>query len=227
MNFLDINPMTRKTDPVQLAGHHDDIDHQPRRSTAAYPVESVTPEQLRMAAAVFGLRTDSFAAGKSGTCLDLASKLERFGSFVSDKQADFAAKLVEWSKPRQGAQAAPQAPVAASVVLPQLATLMQRLRKLEIGLLTITRKQGTDLCWIKAEGVEGVIGKIEGGALSLFASCPDRAAVVVALLEIEADPEAAAVLHGRASGRCSVCGADLTNPASIERGLGPICAGKF
>lgn len=29
------------------------------------------------------------------------------------------------------------------------------------------------------------------------------------------------------SGRCSVCGRTLTNPESIERGIGPVCLGKM
>lgn len=36
-----------------------------------------------------------------------------------------------------------------------------------------------------------------------------------------------AKLYGKATGRCSICGTELTNPASIEAGIGPICATKF
>lgn len=32
---------------------------------------------------------------------------------------------------------------------------------------------------------------------------------------------------GKAIGRCVVCGARLTDPASVERGIGPICAGRI
>ena len=142
---------------------------------------------------------------------------------LTDKQRHWVNIMLE------RAQAAKAAPKAAPAVtrLPNLFDLMQRLAKLEIGFLTIARKNQSDLCWIKAEGVEGVIGKLDGGVLSLFARCADRAAVTAALLEIERDPKAAAVLHGKASGRCSVCSRDLTDPESIARGVGPICAGKF
>lgn len=37
----------------------------------------------------------------------------------------------------------------------------------------------------------------------------------------------AAVEYGRATGRCSVCGRTLTDPVSIEAGIGPICAEKL
>lgn len=31
--------------------------------------------------------------------------------------------------------------------------------------------------------------------------------------------------YGRKTGRCMICGRLLTNPESVERGIGPICAG--
>ena len=237
MNFLDIKPMTRKTDPVQLAGHHDDIDHLPRVPAIAPQTRRV--QDLRAAAKLFALRSpkDSFAIGKEATCLDLANKLERFGSFVSDKQDDFARKLVEWSKPRQGAQEAARTAQerveTPAEVLPQLhklADLMQRLSKLTIGDITIARKNADSLCWVKVAGRDGVVGKIENGRLHLWRSrmgAFQASDVLAKLVAIEADPEAAAVLHGKASGRCAVCSRDLTDPESIERGIGPVCAGKF
>lgn len=43
---------------------------------------------------------------------------------------------------------------------------------------------------------------------------------------IAKDPRAAAIDYGRQLGRCSVCNRELTNPESIDAGIGPICAGK-
>jgi hypothetical protein len=37
----------------------------------------------------------------------------------------------------------------------------------------------------------------------------------------------AAVRYGRQTGRCSCCGRELTNKASIDAGIGPICASKW
>lgn len=42
-----------------------------------------------------------------------------------------------------------------------------------------------------------------------------------------ADPLAAAVEYGHHTGSCCVCGRTLTDPKSIEAGIGPICGAKF
>lgn len=41
------------------------------------------------------------------------------------------------------------------------------------------------------------------------------------------DPLAAAVLHGKQTGRCACCGLELTNEESIHLGIGPICRDKW
>lgn len=194
---------------------------------------------LKAAARRFAQRTDNFAQGKADTCLDIAAKLERFGSFASPKQAEFARKLIEWSVPaweRQQPEARPTREAVAAaqpapVLLPRLFALMQRLAKLEIGALKLARKNGDSLVWVKHAACEGVVGKLENGTLVIFhgriAGRITAQELRDALAAIEADPEAAAVLHGKASGRCAVCSRDLTDPESIARGIGPICAEKF
>lgn len=41
------------------------------------------------------------------------------------------------------------------------------------------------------------------------------------------DPLAEAVAHGKATGCCAICGRQLTDAESVERGIGPICAERF
>lgn len=43
---------------------------------------------------------------------------------------------------------------------------------------------------------------------------------------IAKDPYAAAILFGKLIGKCSICGRTLTDPESIDRGIGPICADR-
>jgi hypothetical protein len=47
------------------------------------------------------------------------------------------------------------------------------------------------------------------------------------ILQASNDPLTAAIRYGKVSGECSCCGRELTDPQSIERGIGPICATKF
>jgi hypothetical protein len=68
-------------------------------------------------------------------------------------------------------------------------------------------------------------GKIVGTA---FAATRETKRDVLSRLQvIAADPKTAAVAYGRRTGTCSCCGRELTNHASIEMGIGPICAGKW
>jgi len=214
---------------------------QEERPQAATVETTVTAVALREAGNRWLKRHDQFADGKADTCFDMADKLDRFGSFVSEKQEGYAAKLIAWSLPkpysavieatvRPPVAAPAPAPVVQTITLNKLFDLMQRLAKLRFDGLTIARKNGDSLCWIKVEGVEKVVGKIERGALTLFTARLEMRQgldLINALRGIEVDPEAAAVLYGKASGNCSICGRDLTDPESIERGIGPICAAKY
>lgn len=69
------------------------------------------------------------------------------------------------------------------------------------------------------------LGKIGAGRFFRSGDCTDdqEARIIAAC----ADPAAAAKLYGIRTGNCSCCGRELTNPESIARGIGPICADKF
>lgn len=190
---------------------------QPRSDDAA-----LVPE-LRDAAHRWNKRTDGFADGKASVCLDMAAKVERFGSFATEKQRDYARKLIAWSKPRAGAPAAP-----AATPMPALFKVMQRHAKFYAGDLTLSRRNADTLVWVKWHGQ--VVGVIENGGLKLHAhklGDADKAAVTAMLGEFEVNPLEAAKRYGRESGICCSCGADLTNEDSIAAGIGPICAGRF
>jgi hypothetical protein len=185
--------------------------------------------ELREAAARFAKRSDTFANGKAETCHDLADKLKRYGSYASEAQQGFAAKLVAWSKPKAGTATVAVTPAQR---VPSLFAVMQKHSHFYLGAVTLARKNQDTLVWIKHERHDGVIGKIEDGVVSLFAarmrSAGIDAAEIVALLDdIEENPLAAAIKFGKLSGRCCSCGRDLTNEGSIEAGIGPICAQKF
>lgn len=180
---------------------------------------------LRAAAALYDKRSDSFAQGKADICRDIAAKVERFGSFASDKQRDFAGKLIEWSKPR-AASTTTFTPVAVLEV-PKLFTIMQKHTHFHAAPLKLSRKNQDTLVWIMFGGE--CVGKIENARVALFGRRlgPNEPQVRAMLAEFEADPLAAAKKYGKLSGRCCSCGRDLTDPVSIEQGIGPICATRF
>jgi hypothetical protein len=66
------------------------------------------------------------------------------------------------------------------------------------------------------------LGKITGGKFLRSRDC--TAEIEAKVLEIAADPRAAAVAYGKQTGTCCCCGRELSDPASVEAGIGPICA---
>lgn len=59
--------------------------------------------------------------------------------------------------------------------------------------------------------------------------CDSRLSDIVkeTIMAAASDPLNAAIRYGKVSGSCSCCGRELTDPKSIEAGIGPICATKF
>jgi hypothetical protein len=220
---------------------------------SAAPVEAARPAlkpsitDLEDAAKRWDARSDSFAQGKNQICRDMAAKLRRFGSYASEAQRGFAEKLVAWSLPRPvvtpqalvtgyGASPAQATAIAAAVSnempMPDTFAVMQKHSKFLVGDLTIQRQNQNTICWIKVKGFERVVGKIDNGVATLFTprfyGKPERLQWVREILaEIEANPLGTAMKYGKLSGRCCMCGRDLTDPVSIERGIGPICEGGF
>lgn len=178
----------------------------------------VTIDQLNDAAQRFYARSDDFAAGKGAICEDLAAKLERFGSFASDKQADFAAKLVAWSQPRAAAPGAN---------LPRIFSLvMDKNLSLHLGDCKVVKFQSGAVGIVAPVFGAGTFGVIEaGGNLKRFARMTD--AMLATLRDVEARGIDAVQEIGRATGRCCICSRMLTNEESIKAGIGPICAEKF
>lgn len=80
--------------------------------------------------------------------------------------------------------------------------------------------------YVKESSNSGIyLGKIANG--KFFKSFDCTRAQVDAVMAACADPENAAIAYGKTFGVCSCCGRDLTDPASVERGIGPICADNF
>jgi hypothetical protein len=69
------------------------------------------------------------------------------------------------------------------------------------------------------------MGKIVAGKFHKSYTCkPEMEAAIIAICQ---DPAQAAVAYGQRFGSCGICGRELTDGDSIDRGIGPICASKF
>lgn len=69
------------------------------------------------------------------------------------------------------------------------------------------------------------LGKIMDGKFSRVRECSiEQEAEIV---KIASNPHAEAVAYGRRTGNCCICNRELTNHASIDAGIGPICAEKY
>lgn len=69
------------------------------------------------------------------------------------------------------------------------------------------------------------LGKIMDGRFSRVRECDaETEAHVVRIIN---DPKGEAIAYGQRTGNCCICNRELTNHASIDAGIGPICAEKF
>lgn len=69
------------------------------------------------------------------------------------------------------------------------------------------------------------LGRVSGGLFRPSSLCSQDN--VDEVREVLADPAAAAVKHGRQYGQCACCGKELSDPESVAKGIGPVCAEKF
>lgn len=99
-----------------------------------------------------------------------------------------------------------------------------RAEGLKISLASLTGRNAGCLYVVEIED-DAYQGKIAD--TTFIATLGTKGDVLARLQVIAADPAAAAVAYGRRTGTCSCCGRELTNHASIEAGIGPICAQKW
>lgn len=94
----------------------------------------------------------------------------------------------------------------------------------EVRLAFCTHSRNKGGIYISAGGE--YYGRVEADGTPVLA--PDAPEGLLELLErVNEDPLAAAQDYGRETGTCSVCGRTLTDPLSIQAGIGPVCAGRM
>lgn len=79
---------------------------------------------------------------------------------------------------------------------------------------------------IYVKSVSGTyLGKVQGGKFKRSFDCD--AVTEAEIVAVASDPKGAAIRYGREFGQCSCCGRELSDPESIELGIGPVCAAKY
>lgn len=185
-------------------------------------------------------RAPSFAFAAS-----MAEAIERYGD-LTEKQLATVQRLmvadVERARARETERQARDA-AAASVSVEALETAFAvarqngiRYPKLPLTWLEnpTNPKEGEAQTFLFKTSVKGPVyvterdeylGKITEGRFFPVRACD--AQTQGRILAVCLDPKQAAVAYGRRFGVCCKCSRELTNPASIEAGIGPICAQKY
>jgi len=69
------------------------------------------------------------------------------------------------------------------------------------------------------------LGKVLGGRFQKSRDCSPE--IALEIVDLAADPHAAAVAYGKEFGKCAVCAKELSDPESVARGIGPVCAERY
>jgi hypothetical protein len=215
--------------------------HEDRKQAAAKRAQS-KKATLEAKRAAFdeqhpGVADELFSAVRAGSTNDfinsLAGAIHQYGSLTDNQVNAYyrgKAKLEQMKAERAAREAA-----APEVDLTPIRTMFET--AVENGYkkptyraegLVISRAPDTGsnpgALYVKTDEQE-YLGKVVGVKLHALRTAPDS--LHTALAAIAADPLGAALRYGQRTGRCACCGRELTNHASIDLGIGPICKQKW
>ena len=179
----------------------------------------------------------SEAAGRGFEfAVSLQSALHKYGSLTEGQMAAVR-KCVIASAERMAKRAAEK--VEAEKTAPQInveaievafnkakeAGIRYPRLRLDTFVFTPAASHGKNPGAVYVKSGEQYLGKILGGKLYATRECPSEASERI--VAAASDPHAAAVAYGRKYGSCAVCGRELSDSGSVERGIGPVCAEKY
>ena len=159
-----------------------------------------------------------------------ASLVEQFSDrgSLSDKQTGAAIAMLMKVKANKSARAeAPSVDLSNIVAIFDKAHEAIKTPKFRFEDLVISRAPDSGAnagaLYVKVGGE--YMGKVKEGKFFGIRFTPED--TLSKLKQIAESPLSAAVAYGRRTGACACCGRELTVHASIERGIGPICAERF
>ena len=169
-------------------------------------------------------------APKSGFLASILSQ-HRAGRRLSERQITVASEIIaKLNAPKPAPVAAPE---TGTIGIDAINALFQTaldngLKKPQFRTRQLTVKLArlhSDTLYITGTANDTYYGKVYRGEFLARREAPHGTLGV--LQAIAADPLRAAVEYGRSTGNCACCGRGLTDPTSVELGIGPICKGKW
>jgi hypothetical protein len=160
--------------------------------------------------------------------LDFAKSLvSQYGTkgFLSERQMEWVVRIADEAEGGVKPAAVHKVPKIRDAMDTALGNGMKKPMLLADGVKVYPSANQKGVLYVKLNG--DYAGKILADGSLKAANGYSASDMVAALSELEASPEEAALRYGRETGRCSICGARLTNTESIERAIGPICAANF
>lgn len=169
---------------------------------------------------------------------DMLAALRQYGSFTERQEAAVrsaaaksAARKAQWAA-EKAAKEAGAATVDISAIRAGFASASQHLKRpklrvadVQFSLAPATGRNAGSIYVVRASD-DVYLGKItEDNRFITSRECD--AATEAEVIRVATDPKAAAEAHGHEYGYCSCCGRELTNPESVARGIGPICADRW
>ena len=154
---------------------------------------------------------------------------------LTDRQLETVNRLADQSAQRKAAWAAQRAAEAPVCEVSAIEAAFSAAKvagikwpKLRLGHFVFSPAGATSAnagaVYVKGER-DAYLGKVLGGRFQRSRDCSDEQALDI--VEIAGDPKSAAIAHGKRFGKCSVCARDLSDPESVERGIGPVCADRY
>lgn len=166
-----------------------------------------------------------------GFAVSLREAVRKFGN-LTENQRGAAERCIEKFEALKAeanirVEQAPVVSIAALEACFEIAGNAGKKPRLRLAEFTFSRapESGKNAGALYVKQGSTYLGKIHKGKLFRSMACDD--ATEDAIVAVASQPKESAIAYGRMSGCCAICNRRLDNPESIERGIGPVCAGNF
>lgn len=155
---------------------------------------------------------------------------QAYGKLTENQEAAIRRSMAKQAERREASKeaAAKGAPVVSTDAIDALfATALEhglKAPKFYAGAITIypAKASGRNPGAIYVKHNGEYAGKIAGGIFTKAYGC--RPEVIALVAELAEDPKGTAIRYGRSTGRCCMCGRELTDAESVAAGIGPVCS---